>query len=78
MILLYKLKSLNFPSRDPEGNELPKSAMNRVTFFQKKQKKDTIDVWWLSDDGGIFKQKKKKRRKLKNSLFKTNFSHCKA
>jgi solute carrier family 12 sodium/potassium/chloride transporter 2 len=39
--------------RDPEGNELPKSVMNKIILFQKKQKKDTIDVWWLSDDGGI-------------------------
>lgn len=41
------------PIRDPEGNELPKSVMNKIILFQKKQKKDTIDVWWLSDDGGI-------------------------
>lgn len=27
--------------------------MNKIILFQKKQKKDTIDVWWLSDDGGI-------------------------
>ena len=39
--------------RDPAGNELPKSVMNRITLFQRKQKKDTIDVWWLYDDGGI-------------------------
>ena len=38
--------------RDPKGNELPKSVMNKIILFQKKQKKDTIDVWWLSDDGG--------------------------
>lgn len=40
--------------RDPAGNELPKSILNRVIMFQKKQKKDYVDVWWLSDDGGIF------------------------
>jgi len=38
--------------RDPAGNELPKSILNRVIMFQKKQKKDYVDVWWLSDDGG--------------------------
>lgn len=26
--------------------------MNKIILFQRKQKKDTIDVWWLSDDGG--------------------------
>lgn len=26
--------------------------MNKIIVFQKKQKKDTIDIWWLSDDGG--------------------------
>ncbi|XP_046651527.1 bumetanide-sensitive sodium-(potassium)-chloride cotransporter-like isoform X2 [Daphnia pulicaria] len=46
-----KKQAISF--RDPDGNELPKSLMNRVIFFQKKQKKDTIDVWWLSDDGGL-------------------------
>lgn len=30
--------------------------MNKIILFQKKQKKDTIDVWWLSDDGGTYKQ----------------------
>ena len=38
--------------RDPAGNELPKSILNRVIMFQKKQRKDYVDVWWLSDDGG--------------------------
>ncbi|KAI9550263.1 hypothetical protein GHT06_005728 [Daphnia sinensis] len=46
--------SFNIPfDRDPEGNELPKSVMNKIIVFQKKQKKDTIDIWWLSDDGGL-------------------------
>lgn len=27
--------------------------MNKIILFQKKQKKDTIDIWWLSDDGGF-------------------------
>jgi hypothetical protein len=45
-------RTLTLLHRDPKGNELPKSLMNRVILFQKKQKKDTIDVWWLSDDGG--------------------------
>jgi hypothetical protein len=43
--------------RDPEGSELPKSVMNKIILFQKKQKKDTIDIWWLSDDGGMRPQK---------------------
>ena len=30
--------------------------MNKIILFQKKQKKDTIDVWWLSDDGGIVQE----------------------
>ena len=38
--------------RDPAGNELPKSILNKVIMFQKKQRKDYVDVWWLSDDGG--------------------------
>ncbi|XP_046450809.1 solute carrier family 12 member 3-like [Daphnia pulex] len=46
-------KKLAITFRDPEGNELPKSVMNKIILFQKKQKKDTIDVWWLSDDGGL-------------------------
>lgn len=40
--------------RDSSGNELPKSVLNKIILFQKKQKKDTIDVWWLSDDGGKY------------------------
>ncbi|XP_057378001.1 bumetanide-sensitive sodium-(potassium)-chloride cotransporter-like isoform X1 [Daphnia carinata] len=46
-------KKLAITYRDPEGNELPKSVMNKIIVFQKKQKKDTIDIWWLSDDGGL-------------------------
>nr|CAH0112221.1 unnamed protein product [Daphnia galeata] len=48
-----KSKKLAITFRDPEGNELPKSVMNKIILFQKKQKKDTIDIWWLSDDGGL-------------------------
>ncbi len=54
--------------RDPDGNELPKSLMNRVIFFQKKQKKDTIDVWWLSDDGGNLEALKKKKKDFRITL----------
>ncbi|XP_057374572.1 LOW QUALITY PROTEIN: bumetanide-sensitive sodium-(potassium)-chloride cotransporter-like [Daphnia carinata] len=43
----------NIALRDIVGNPLPKSVLNSITFFQRKQKKDTIDVWWLSDDGGL-------------------------
>ncbi len=32
--------------------------MNKIILFQKKQKKDTIDVWWLSDDGGKYGEQK--------------------
>ncbi|XP_032780017.2 bumetanide-sensitive sodium-(potassium)-chloride cotransporter isoform X2 [Daphnia magna] len=39
--------------RDVAGNPLPKSVLNSIVLFQRKQKKDTIDVWWLSDDGGL-------------------------
>lgn len=46
-------KKLAITYRDPEGNQLPKSVMNKIIVFQKKQKKDTIDIWWLSDDGGL-------------------------
>ncbi|XP_057373614.1 bumetanide-sensitive sodium-(potassium)-chloride cotransporter-like isoform X1 [Daphnia carinata] len=48
-----KKKKQAITFRDPEGNELPKSVMNKIILFQKKQNKDTIDVWWLSDDGGL-------------------------
>lgn len=34
------------------SSDFPKDVMNQVTFFQRKQKKGTIDVWWLYDDGG--------------------------
>lgn len=51
---IWKTVLFNFDFiRDPEGNELPKSVMNKIILFQKKQKKDTIDIWWLSDDGGF-------------------------
>ena len=52
--------------RDPEGNELPKSVMNKIILFQKKQKKDTIDIWWLSDDGGMNRAQKNLLRAIKN------------
>ncbi|KAL0270733.1 UNVERIFIED_CONTAM: hypothetical protein PYX00_008039 [Menopon gallinae] len=39
--------------RGPDGSELPKDVLNKLTQFQRKQKKGTIDVWWLYDDGGL-------------------------
>ncbi|XP_063232957.1 bumetanide-sensitive sodium-(potassium)-chloride cotransporter isoform X2 [Bacillus rossius redtenbacheri] len=39
--------------RGPDGAELPKSVINTLTQFQRKQKKGSIDVWWLYDDGGL-------------------------
>jgi hypothetical protein len=54
--------------RDPEGNELPKSVMNKIILFQKKQKKDTIDIWWLSDDGGM-RPKKNLCRAIQKLVF---------
>uniref|UniRef100_A0ABD2XJF3 Bumetanide-sensitive sodium-(Potassium)-chloride cotransporter n=1 Tax=Trichogramma kaykai TaxID=54128 RepID=A0ABD2XJF3_9HYME len=32
---------------------LTKDILNQLSFFHKKQKKGTIDVWWLYDDGGL-------------------------
>lgn len=34
------------------SSDYPKDILDQITFFQKKQKKGTIDVWWLYDDGG--------------------------
>lgn len=39
--------------RGPDGSELPKDVLSKLTQFQRKQKKGTIDVWWLYDDGGL-------------------------
>ncbi|XP_065206857.1 bumetanide-sensitive sodium-(potassium)-chloride cotransporter-like isoform X2 [Planococcus citri] len=39
--------------RYKDGMELSGDMINRVTQFQGKQKKGTIDVWWLYDDGGL-------------------------
>lgn len=38
----------------PGGEPLPKSILNNITQFQRKQPKGLIDVWWLYDDGGMF------------------------
>lgn len=38
--------------RHKNGTELSGDMISRVTMFQGKQKKGTIDVWWLYDDGG--------------------------
>lgn len=35
------------------SSDYPKDVVNQITFFQRKQKKGTIDVWWLYDDGGL-------------------------
>jgi len=37
----------------PGGQKLGKDVLNELTFFQRKQKKGSIDVWWLYDDGGL-------------------------
>jgi solute carrier family 12 sodium/potassium/chloride transporter 2 len=36
----------------PGGEPLPKTILNNITQFQRKQPKGLIDVWWLYDDGG--------------------------
>lgn len=33
--------------------QLPKTIMDGVSVFKKKQDKGSIDVWWLYDDGGL-------------------------
>lgn len=38
------------------GSEVPKSVLNALTYFTRKQPKATIDIWWLYDDGGNFKK----------------------
>jgi solute carrier family 12 sodium/potassium/chloride transporter 2 len=40
----------------PSGEPLPKSILNNITQFQRKQPKGLIDVWWLYDDGGMLSQ----------------------
>lgn len=35
------------------SSDFPKDVLNQISFFQRKQKKGTIDVWWLYDDGGM-------------------------
>lgn len=40
-------------SRDAAGNELNQHVISRITRFQKKIDRGTIDVWWLHDDGGF-------------------------
>lgn len=35
------------------GSSVPKEILDRLSVFQKKQSKGTIDVWWLYDDGGL-------------------------
>ncbi|KAL1379867.1 hypothetical protein pipiens_003705 [Culex pipiens pipiens] len=35
------------------GSCVPKEILDRLSVFQKKQSKGTIDVWWLYDDGGL-------------------------
>jgi hypothetical protein len=40
----------------PGGEPLPKSILNNITQFQRKQPKGLIDVWWLYDDGGTLPQ----------------------
>lgn len=35
------------------SQQLPKTIMDGISVFKKKQDKGTIDVWWLYDDGGL-------------------------
>jgi len=35
------------------GSPLPKTVLNKLTTFRRKQPKSTIDIWWLYDDGGL-------------------------
>lgn len=37
----------------PTGQQLPKTVLDNISIFRKKQTKGTIDVWWLYDDGGL-------------------------
>ncbi|XP_071450264.1 bumetanide-sensitive sodium-(potassium)-chloride cotransporter-like isoform X1 [Hetaerina americana] len=39
--------------KGPGGADLPKELLHRITQFQRRQRKGTIDVWWLYDDGGL-------------------------
>ncbi|XP_058449562.1 bumetanide-sensitive sodium-(potassium)-chloride cotransporter [Malaya genurostris] len=35
------------------GSFVSKEVLDRLSVFQRKQSKGTIDVWWLYDDGGL-------------------------
>lgn len=35
------------------GSEVPKTVLDNLNVFNKKQGKGVIDVWWLYDDGGL-------------------------
>ncbi|XP_055610809.1 bumetanide-sensitive sodium-(potassium)-chloride cotransporter isoform X2 [Uranotaenia lowii] len=35
------------------GSTVPKEILDRLSVFQRRQPKGTIDVWWLYDDGGL-------------------------
>lgn len=37
----------------PSGKQFPKTVLDSMAVFKKKQIKGTIDVWWLYDDGGL-------------------------
>lgn len=37
----------------PTGQQLPKTVLDSMSIFKRKQNKGTIDVWWLYDDGGL-------------------------
>jgi hypothetical protein len=48
-----KNQKSSFPAYvGPGGEPLPKTILNNITQFQRKQPKGLIDVWWLYDDGG--------------------------
>ncbi|XP_014229251.1 bumetanide-sensitive sodium-(potassium)-chloride cotransporter [Trichogramma pretiosum] len=45
--------SSNVEANNQQQQGLTKDILNQLSFFHKKQKKGTIDVWWLYDDGGL-------------------------
>jgi solute carrier family 12 sodium/potassium/chloride transporter 2 len=45
--------SLSQTYKGPGGSPIPRSVLNNIAQFQRKQAKGTIDVWWLYDDGGL-------------------------
>ncbi|XP_066994462.1 bumetanide-sensitive sodium-(potassium)-chloride cotransporter [Anabrus simplex] len=53
-ILRSKKKAIaNQILKGPGGQEIPREILANMTFFDRKHKGGTIDVWWLYDDGGL-------------------------